>query len=332
MNATADTLPVAKAPAHRTHRFALLLRREYWEHRGGFLWAPLIAGAITLTFTVLAAIAGSVLKLKHGNDIQIPQEDAAEIARVLGAVGDTSLLGGVVLCMIVLGFVVFFYSLGCLYDDRKDRSVLFWKSLPVSDASSVTAKVAWALVLAPLFAMGVGLALGLALWVIAAFTTTINGLPGASALFTHSQPLRILANLVAMLPLYALWALPAVGWLMLCSAWARSKPFLWAVMIPVLGCALVSFSTLILGMEIDLGRLWYSTAYRGLLSVFPGTWIPSLENLQALQVDKPEDISHIVAAKESWRMATSADLWIGVIAGVAMLLLATRLRRWRDEG
>ena len=332
MNATAETLPVARTPAHRTHRFALLLRREFWEHKGGFLWAPLVAAGITLLFTILAAIGGSMLKFKHGNDIEIPKEDIGEIARVLGAVGDSALLGGVILCMIVLGFVVFFYSLGCLYDDRKDRSVLFWKSLPVSDASSVASKVAWALVLAPLLAVGIGLALGLALWVIAAFTTTINGLPGASALFTHSNPLRIIGNLLAMLPLYVLWALPAVGWLMLCSAWARNKPFLWAVMIPVLGCALVSFSSLILGMDLDLDGLWYSTAYRGLLSVFPGTWLPTLENLQALQIHEPEDISHIVMAQQSWRLATSADLWIGAAAGVAMLVLATRLRRWRDEG
>ena len=48
MNAQASTLPVGKAPAHKTHRFTLLLKREYWEHKGGFLWAPLVAGGISL--------------------------------------------------------------------------------------------------------------------------------------------------------------------------------------------------------------------------------------------------------------------------------------------
>src|SRR5690606_37815510 len=53
MNAAAETLPVAKTPAHRTHRFALLLRRESWEHRGGFFWAPVIAGAVSLLLTAI---------------------------------------------------------------------------------------------------------------------------------------------------------------------------------------------------------------------------------------------------------------------------------------
>ena len=60
MNATADTLPVAKAPANRTHRFSLLLRREYWEHRGGFLWAPVVAGAVSLLLTAVFFVIAMV--------------------------------------------------------------------------------------------------------------------------------------------------------------------------------------------------------------------------------------------------------------------------------
>ncbi|GAE49902.1 membrane protein [Xanthomonas arboricola pv. pruni str. MAFF 311562] len=63
----------------------------------------------------------------------------------------------------VLAFVVFFYSLGSLYDDRRDRSVLFWKSLPVSDVQTVLSKAAWALLLAPLIAIVIGVLVGLAL-------------------------------------------------------------------------------------------------------------------------------------------------------------------------
>ena len=81
-----------------------------------------------------------------------------------------------------------------------------------------------------------------------------------------------------MIPLYALWALPAVGWLMLCSAAARSKPFLWAVMVPVLGCALVSFANAVMSLGVDVGKLWYVVAYRGLASVFPATWVPLVES------------------------------------------------------
>lgn len=334
MNAVAETLP-PRAPVaapHPTHTFKLLLRREYWEHKGGFLWAPLIAGIITLTFTVLGAIGASIFKARHANHIEMANADPDQIARALGGAGDAALMGGVAITSIVLGFVVFFYALGSLYDDRKDRSVLFWKSLPVSDASTVGSKAAWALVLAPAVTVAIGLLLGLALWVVTALTTSINGLPGASGIFTYSHPLQIIANVIAMVPLYGLWALPAVGWLMLCSAAAPSKPFLWAVMIPVLGCALVSFSTMVLGLRFDLGPMWYTIAYRGLLSVFPGTWAPKLDSVAAVQVDGPEDIGLLVNAAENWALAGTPDLWIGAVIGAAMIFAAIRLRRWRDEG
>ena len=324
--------PRTPRPApHATHKFKLLLKREFWEHKGGFLWAPVWAGGITLLFTILGAIGASVFKARHGSDIQLDGASADEIARALGGAGDVALLGGLIICLIVLGFVVFFYSLGSMYDERKDRSVLFWKSLPVSDASTVTSKAAWALVLAPVLAVAIGIVVGLALWVVAALTTTVNGVPGASGLLTHSHPFRIISHVLAILPLYVLWALPAVGWLMLCSAASRSKPFLWAVMIPVLGCALISFSNVILRTGYDVGPLWYTVAYRGLLSVFPGTWLAVIDASPTTKIDNPGDIAMAMDAGQHWNLAASPDLWIGAAIGIAMLFAAVRMRRWRDD-
>jgi ABC-2 type transport system permease protein len=334
MNAITDTLPQRRpvAAPHATHKFKLLLRREFWEHKGGFFWAPLIAGGIALLFTVLASVGLTIAKRRSGNDFEVSVDDPERIAKLLGGVGDGALFGGIALALVVLGFVVFFYALGCLYDDRKDRSVLFWKSLPVSDAGTVGSKLAWALGLAPMLAVAIGIAFGIAFWVVAALTTTVNGVPGASGVFMHSHPFRVIGNVLAMIPLYTLWALPAVGWLMLCSAAARTKPFLWAVMIPVLGCALVSFANVVLGLGYDVGPLWYAVAYRSLLSVFPATWLPRLDSVSADRVQEPNDLSLLVNAADNWALAGSADLWIGVVVGVLMILAAVRLRRWRDEG
>ncbi len=332
MNAITHHTPAAtRAVPHPTHKLKWLLKREFWEHRGGFFWAPLIAGLITLLFTVLAAVGGSIAKARFGNEIVIDNGNHDETARALGAAGDVAVMGGIVIATIVLGFVVFFYALGNLYDDRRDRSVLFWKSMPVSDAATVAAKAIWALLLAPLIAVAVGVVIGLALWVVAALTTTINGVPGTSGIFTYSQPFRVVGNTLAMLPLYALWALPAVGWLMLCSAAARSKPFLWAVMLPVLGCALVSFANLVMGMNMDIGRLWYVVAFRGLLSVFPASMVPVLGEHAVSTVNEPADIAGVADAAHGWALAARADLWIGAVAGLLMLLAAVRLRRWRDD-
>lgn len=315
---------------HPTHTFPLLLRREFWEHKGGFFWAPVITGAIALLFTILAAIGASAMKHRYGNDLRLDGASADDIARALGTAGDMSLMGGIAIALFVLGIVVFFYCLGCLFDDRKDRSVLFWKSLPVSDAATVCSKAAWALVLAPVLSLVIGVLIGLAFWVVTALTTSVNGLPGASGVLLNSHPFLIIGNAIAMLPLYALWALPTVGWLMLCSAAAPSKPFLWVVLIPVLGCALVSFTQTVLGLGFDLDPMWYAVAFRGLLSVFPGTWLKRID-VDVGNVHGPEDIGQLVSASQHWALAASPDLWIGVVAGAAMIYGAIRLRRWRDD-
>jgi ABC-2 type transport system permease protein len=331
MNAIAEThvhAPVA-AP-HATHKIKLLMRREFWEHKGGLFWAPVITGGIATIFAALAAIAGTILGQRHGVNFN-GDEDVAEVARITGAIGDGALLGGIGLAMAVLAFVVFFYSLGSLYDDRRDRSILFWKSMPVSDTQMVLSKAAWALLAAPLVALGIGLLTGLALWVIAALTTTVNGMPGASGIIVHSHPFRIIGNVLLSLPVQMLWSLPAVGWLMLCSAWSRRVPFLWAVMVPILACAMTSFMDIFPGVEIPHDNLWYTVVYRGLLSVVPGSWIPTISH-ELAEFKGPEDLPAVLNLGASWQVLTHADVWIGAILGVAMIYGAIRLRRWREEG
>lgn len=329
MNAVAETrvhAPVA-AP-HATHKLKLLIRREFWENKGGFLWAPAIVGGIATVFALIAAIAGTVLGRRH---VQFGEgEDITEVAKVTGAIGDGALLGGIGLAMAVLAFVVFFYTLGSLYDDRRDRSILFWKSMPISDTQIVLSKAAWALLLAPLVALAIGVATGIAFWVIAGLTTTVNGMPGAGGIFVNSHPFRIIANILISLPVQILWSLPAVGWLMLCSAWSRRVPFLWATMGPILFCTMISFMGIFPQVDIPHDKLWYTVVYRGLLSVVPGSWIPTISD--TVNLHGPENLPQFLGTGWSWQVLAHADVWIGAVAGLAMIYGAIRLRRWREEG
>ncbi len=314
--------------------FKWLLKREFWENRGGFLWAPVITGGIFTFLYLLLAVIGSISGREaiHGKDFTI-DEAPDKLHQVIGVFGDGVLLTGVMLAAVVLAFVVFFYSLGTLYDDRRDRSILFWKSLPLSDTQMVLSKVAWALLLAPMLALAIGLVIGVAMWIISALTLTVNGLPAASALFTHSHPFRVIGGVLASLPVYVMWALPTVGWLMLCSAWARSKPFLWAVLVPVLACVIVSMTDILPGVKIPHDILWYTVAYRGLLSVVPGTWYAAVDQSAMLPgggIDSPEELAGVLNLTSSWHAFASADLWIGAVIGVAFIFAAIRLRRYRD--
>ena len=332
----AITTSPAKAPVpHATARFKWLLRREYWENRGGFFWGPVIAGAIIVGLNLILAVIGSIAARRSmgSSGFVFDNADTHEVGQALGAMGDGMLVGGVIVACIVLAFVVFFYALGCLYDDRRDRSILFWKSLPVSDSQMVLSKLAWALVLAPVLAVAIGLLIGLALWLISALTITVNGVPAAHAVFTQSHPLRIIGGVLACLPVYMAWALPTIGWLMFCSAAARSKPFLWAVLVPVLACVVISMTTILPGVDIAHDRVWYTLAYRGLLSAVPGAWFPTISGVVDTSgaINTPDDLAGAINLARSWQAFASADLWIGAVVGIAMIAAAIRLRRWRDD-
>ena len=333
----AITTSPAKAPVpHATARFKWLLRREYWENRGGFFWGPVIAGAIIVGLNLILAVIGSIAARRSmgSSGFVFDNADTHEVGQALGAMGDGMLVGGVIVACIVLAFVVFFYALGCLYDDRRARSILFWKSLPVSDSQMVLSKLTWALVLAPVLAVAIGLLIGLALWLISALTITVNGVPAAHAVFTQSHPLRIIGGVLACLPVYMAWALPTIGWLMFCSAAARSKPFLWAVLVPVLACVVISMTTILPGVDIAHDRVWYTLAYRGLLSAVPGAWFPTISGVVDTSgaINTPDDLAGAINLARSWQAFASADLWIGAVVGIALIAAAIRLRRWRDEG
>ena len=316
--------------------FGWLLRREFWENKGGFFWAPVIAGIVVCTLALLASTAGALRMMSiegRENFVKPAGEALSEHADKLGLVGDGSLLSGVGVVGLVLGFVVFFYCLGSLFDDRRDRSILFWKSLPVSDVSTVLSKLAWALVLAPVLAVLVGIAIGAVLMCINAVMMSIMGgtTAGGWAMLSNSHPLRMVFNALSVIPVYACWALPAVGWLMLCSAFARSR-FLWAVLVPVLTATLLSWSAILPGISMPHGKIWYVLVYRGLLSVVPGTWyidggLVGRLAATAGTIENPEDVARVLDLTHVWHIFGSADIWIGMALGAAMIVAAIWLRK-----
>lgn len=348
MNATVDTLPVAKAPAHRTHRFALLLRREYWEHRGGFFWAPVIAAAVSLLLTAILFIIALVgmrnadsdakFHLDDGSTMSINGLDLGVLAGQLSADDKAQLATGIDLTMllssawpfIVMVFVMFFYCLGALYDERKDRSVLFWKSLPVSDGETVLSKVVSATIAVPLLATLVAIATMLVFLLLLSAAVMYHGGNPLELIWGPGHALTMSLSLLAAIPVYAIWALPTVGWLMLCSGWARSVPFLWAVLLPVLSGAFVSMFSVMRLFNLDAQWFWSNIVARILLGVVPLTPY-DLSRMDGAQIESSGIVQLIEPAAVYGNLLQPAT-WIGAAAGVAMLLLATRLRRWRDEG
>ncbi len=349
MDTALPAAPRAVAQVHTTSKFKLLLKREYWEHKGGFFWAPLIAGGISLLLSLMALVVASVAARRaigegemeiegvtiNGLDLgQLTSRLDAEEMRQFAAGVDLTLFMSSVWPYIVLGFVVFFYCLGALYDDRKDRSVLFWKSLPLSDTQTVLSKVVSAAVVAPILATAAAIITMFAFMIMISIVVMAHGGNAMTMIWGAASPLKLLGGMLAAIPVYALWALPTIGWLLLCSSFARSKPFLWALMVPLFAGIIVSWFDLMKLFNMDSSWFWANIVGRSLLGTFPGVELAYRDSLadSMRNAHGPESLMEFASAQDTLSTLATPDVWIGVVAGAVMIAIAIRLRRWRDEG
>ena len=319
-----------------------LIKRELWEHQGMLLRAPLVIAALMTLFVGAMLLSGHDMALSI-NGQQATLSEAINGAYLSGALEPqrkadmlrmiaSGYMAASAPLFLMLGFLVFFYCLGALHDERRDRSVLFWKSLPVSDASTVLSKAIVALVVAPVIALALGTLMSLLLLLMLCSTLAFKGLNLFPALLATPElyltPLRI----AALLPVYALWALPTVGWLLMVSIWARSKVFLWAVGAPLLTGAFALWASRAYELGWNSGWFMQAIVARVLLGTAPGSWLLFDQQQRAQLLDDASqriDLPGIFA--HSWAMTGSSALWLGVAAGCAMILVAIRLRRWQED-
>jgi len=316
----------------------MLVKREYWENKGGIFWAQAIVGSFYALMLVIG-ITIAMFSVKHGdganfNGVSVhelsshmTEQDKLEAAQGLSA----TYIPSVAPLLIVLAFVVFFYSLSSLYDDRKDKSILFWKSMPISDTQTVLSKLFTILVVTPVVPLIIGLFISIILFctiAIAAQTLGVNiAGPALGMADLYLLPLQIFA----CLPIYIIWAFPSVAWFMMVSAWAPRFPILWAVGIPVIIGVLLSFSAGITGINIPHEWYWENIVGRLFGGFVPGVWLVALDVTSNVAVrDHSPDGMDILQA--SWAILGYAKVWIAVALGAAMTYAAIRLRRYRDEG
>ncbi len=324
-----------------------LLRREFWENKGSFFWAPMVVALVMLTFvggTMAYALA------KHGglgdslvvNGHQMSKAamvntlPLAARVQIADVIANTYLAAAAPL-LAVLPVVVFFYCLSALYDDRRDRSILFWKSLPVSDQMTVLSKVVTALCVAPVITIAIGTAVSVLMIAIGLSASTLSGLHLFGLVLSNSSFYLAPFRLIGLLPVYVLWAIPTVGWLLMVSAWARSKVFLWAVGVPVLSLVLAKWANFIMseymGMTFNVNWFAHNVVIRGLAGLVPGIWLPFAQvDPKTLVNEAQHSVDAGSVFTQSWMTLTQPDVWVGVVVGCAMIFVAMRLRRWRDEG
>ena len=303
-----------------TTTFVTLLRREFWEHRA--LWvAPLVVALVLVLLTVASGgLAGSPVQ------IQVNGKEAEFIARMSGP--EQAKFFGVVVAgllvpqMLVMMVVLFSYLLDTLYAERKDRSILFWKSLPVSDAATVGSKAFVGLVVVPLLVYV--LALLVSLVVFAVLSAKYSGSALAPLVEWHTVDwLALQGVLLLNILVAALWYSPIVAALLMISAAARRATVLWAVVPPL---ALASVEHGAFGTDHVLRFLGYR--FSGFFDAMGMSFGRSGGGSAAEQAQRVEMLYDRINAAP---LLLNVDLWLGVAAAVVLLAIAVRLRRWRDD-
>jgi ABC-2 type transport system permease protein len=221
MSAAADPAPV-RFPW--TRLYAWSVRRELWENRQVYL-APLAIAGVGLLGVLL-----STFNLQHR--LQILHGDAASKAgrtAAMGVIGPYAFIAGAI--MLTGLFVSFFYCLGALHGERRDRSILFWKSLPVSDIVTVLAKFTVPFVIVPAATFAMIVATQLVAFVFELLVVVVQGSDPA-AYWPYADLRLMWVSLAVGLPYMALWHAPLMAWLLLVSAWAKRTPILWAIVPP----------------------------------------------------------------------------------------------------
>jgi len=302
----AEASPPAVIPASRV--VLALIQREFWEHRALWLAPLVLAGLLALVATI--------------GRVHIDLDDATRLGGQPQQVALATIIQWVLAMplYVLIAFVGSYYLLDCLYAERKDRSILFWKSLPVSDGLTVSAKLLVGLVILPFGVFALAL---LAHFVFAAILGARVALGSLPKVLTWNgyEWLRTEAVMFVATLLAVLWYAPIAGYLLLVSAWVRRAPILWATLPLVLGPVLewVAFGTRYLLSFID---------YR-----VNGIWgILGVEHLNIISKHGPHHPVGTALGVLDFRGAlTSIDLWLGLAVTAALVYAAIRIRRFRDD-
>ncbi|MGH8260393.1 MAG: hypothetical protein ACREUG_11970, partial [Steroidobacteraceae bacterium] len=222
--------------------------------------------------------------------------------------------------------VLWFYTTDCLYAERRDRSVLFWKSMPVSDGKTVVSKALIALVVVPLLAFALTLLTSLAAFGI----YSVRGFSAAALppLWSVGSWLRAEGFSLAWLVSAVLWYAPITAYLLVISAWARRNVQLWAILPPLIAILIerIAFGTHYLSTWVlyRLGPGWQSQWEQWFERLFSG---PAFYSSGGAGTAAPR----IFRGLEPLRAFANADLWLGLLVAAALLLVAIRIRRYRDD-
>jgi ABC-2 type transport system permease protein len=284
---------VAAAYIPATRRLYWSIRRELWEYRSTYI-APLAAAAIFLF--------GFLIALPHHLRGIRTLDQAHQVLDIPYQLGAALIMG--------TAFIVgIFYSLDALYGERRDRSILFWKSLPVSDLTTVLSKLTVPLIILPVLSFAIAVVTQFIMLLLSSVVLLGSGL-NLAMYWAHSSFLHLSVILLYhILTVHGLWYAPIYGWLLLVSACAPRAPFIWAFLPPfvVWGLEKIAFSS---------SHFLALMSYR-LNGPQPTTKVPD------------DRLMDMLSALTPAQFFSTPGLWTGLLLAAIFLAAAVRLRRYR---
>lgn len=301
----------------------ILIRREFWEHRWAFIYAPLIIAGLVLVLLVMGMFFAMEIDNTRLFTESAMREFAANSTSDKHTLMRIPLLGLVVNFTGIMQIVLFFYLVGALYDERKDRSILFWKSLPVSDTTTIASKLATAGIAVPLVYMLTAAALQLIFLLVGSGYALAAKVPLWSTIWAPAGLPELWASVLVAIPVQMLWALPLFGWFLLVSAFAPRLPWMIALAIPGLIGLFQNYFSLLDRFKLADHNLWIIFIQRFGEGVLPMSF--SFDG----DINDEVILSGVLDAfslGNNLARLGRLDLWLGVLVGLALLYAAIRIR------
>jgi len=297
---TPREVPNESHPIAPTRPLYWSVRRELWENRSIYI-APLIVAAVQVFGFAISTIGlaerrRAVLLLdpaKQRAAIEMPYDLAA-------------------MMMIFTVFIVgVFYCLDALHGERRDRSILFWKSLPVSDLTTVLSKAIIPLVILPAVSFAIVVCVHLIMLSMSSVNLIFHGVNPATT-WAHFPVFQNWLVLLYGLVAVALWHAPIYGWLLLVSGWARRATFLWTVL-PLLAIGILE--------KIAFNTSYFASVVKHRLMGFA----PDAFDFQGRHDPTIDSLAQLTPG----RYRSTPGLWIGLVVAAAFIAATVRLRRYR---
>lgn len=308
------------------HQLALV-RRELWEHRS-IIITPIIIGAIwSLAVLMTGGMAGEI---QAELDINVPEVGIALASTVATDLHRSAMVNGLLfvpstIIFVGMSILVIFYSLDSLYAERKDKSILFWRSLPITDAETVISKALTAGVAIPLVTFAVIAATHLISLVLMSIWITAYGGDAVHLIWQPVKLLNVWATTITGLMALSLWLSPFLGWFLFVSTFAKRMPWLLAAL-PII--------------VIPMVEAWVSDGTSKLFfnAFLKRTVEPGLINEEYVKdIDFGKDLSLSAEVVDPWAaldlsgFISNPNLWAGLVVFGLFATAAIYVRRYRDD-